>query len=342
MILLMIGIGTVRYALALAVLLLHADYVTFEVAQIAVLTFLYISGFLMERSFQQYSSGGRFLFNRALRVLPSFLVVAIATWWIIRIADDDFRRAFGFIYLREAVDSSQDSYPALGSIAALEWVSAQPYLGFESELVPQAWSIGNELVFYLTVPLLALLGTGALIAILSGSALFLVIQLLIRMEEFDYAIYTNVLATYLFFIAGYLVSRVLRERSGSAGPRRLWSGSWALVLILVAYFLEFPDRESPLLVMSYSVILMTLITLGPLGGNRGVESSLSRYMGKLSYPLYISHMIAIGILNKFSLLNVPILFLTSTLIAALLYYGVEKPVERLREKQKAPLRGPFE
>lgn len=338
----MIGIGTVRYALALAVLLLHADFVTFEVAQIAVLTFLYISGFLMERSFQRYSSGGRFLFNRALRVLPSFLVVAIATWWIIRVTDNDFRRAFGFIYLREAVDNSQDSYPTLGSIASVGWVSAQPYLGFESELVPQAWSIGNELVFYLTVPLLALIGTGGLFVILTGSALFLVLQLSIRVEEFDYAIYTNVFATYLFFIAGYLVSRILRDRPRSGDSHRPGSSSWALVWIFVAYFLEFPDRESPLLVISYSVILMTFITVGPLSANRGVESALSKYAGKLSYPLYISHMIAIGILNELSLLNVPILILASTLIAALLHFGVEKPVESLREKQKAPLRGPFE
>jgi peptidoglycan/LPS O-acetylase OafA/YrhL len=338
----MIGIGTVRYALALAVLLLHADFVTFEVAQIAVLTFFYISGFLMERSFQNYSSGKRFLYNRALRVLPTFLVVAMATWSIIRVAGNDFQRAFGFIYLREAVNSSQDSYPAPDSIARVEWASSQPYLGFESELVPQAWSIGNEMLFYLTVPLLALLGNAGLLVILSGSALFLALQIWLRMEEFDFAIYTNVFATYLFFITGYFVSLRLRRGTSFGESRHMWSGRVTLVLILLSYFLDLPDRLSPILVISYSAILITFITLGPLSANRGAEGFSSKLFGKLSYPLYISHMITIGFLNYLSILNVPILIVTSSLIAALLYLGVEKPVERLREKQKAPLRGPFE
>jgi peptidoglycan/LPS O-acetylase OafA/YrhL len=329
----MIGTGVFRYALALAVLFLHADFVTFEVAQIAVLTFFYISGFLMERSYSRYSSARRFLLNRSLRLLPIFLIVATATWTIITLATEEFRRAFGFIYLREATNYPQSS-PPIQSIAGIEWDGSIPYLGFESELIPQAWSIGNEMVYYLTVPLLALSKRRGLIALSLIGAAFLAIQLSLRIEEFDFFLYTNLLVTYAFFVVGFLTSRILKNQASVSEKLSLWSGRLGLVLVLLSYLFDFPDDASPLLVIFYSLVLIVTITLGPLSAAQGRERALSRFLGKLSYPLYISHMITIGILNYYSTLNLPWLIFTSLLLALILHLTIDQPIEELRSAIK--------
>lgn len=330
----MIGIGSVRFLLALAVLFLHADFVAFEVAQIAVLTFFFISGFLMQRAFLSYSSPWRFLVNRALRLIPAFLIVAALTWSIIAVSNEDFRRAFGFIYLRGAV--SHGGVPPLNSLGSVETDWSLPYFGFDSELVPQAWSIGNELVYYLTVPILALLGLRWLYLLLAGSIAFLVWQLLSRLDDFDYSIYTNTLATFAFFLLGYLISRST-ARLAPPRERRQSVARWSVIaLITLSYFLDFPDSISPLLVIGYSLLLISLILSGLLlsmaGGvsARASEGKISRWLGRISYPLYLSHMVTIGLLNNHSLLNPLTALLASTLLAWALLILVDDPIERVR------------
>lgn len=331
----MIGVGTVRFLLALAVLFLHADFVTFEVAQVAVLTFFFISGYLMERSFPRYSTPWRFLINRALRLVPAFLAVALLTWILIALSDNDFRRSFGFIYLRPAV-SHGDGGPPLTAFGMVESDWSVPYLGFDSELVPQAWSIGNELLYYVSVPILALMGVRWLYVLLATSIAFLASQVFFRFEDFDYSIYTNALATYFFFLLGYLISRsAIRPPSSME-----WSQSVArlsvIALIVLSYLLDFPDSISPLLVISYALLLISLITAGYLLTLRSVESSrigesrFSRWLGRISYPLYLSHMIMIGLLNYLSILNPITVLLGSITLAWLLLLLIEDPIERVR------------
>lgn len=332
----MLGLGSVRLLLAISVLLLHADFVTFEVAQIAVLTFFFISGFLMERSFPLYSSWQRFIFNRLLRLLPSFLFVALLTWLIIVTTSDDFRRSFAFIYLRPAAGYGPEVHPPLSALASTEIDWKLPYLGFESELVPQAWSIGNEIIYYLTIPLLALLGLRWLLVIASLSIAFLGSQLLLRGDDFDYAIYTNLLATFSFFLAGYLTSRFLDQRVLVPHRLRRVSAFLALTLIVASYLLVVPDSLSIPIVIAYVVILSALVVLGFLINGRRpgaeAESALSRLLGDASYPLYASHMIVIGYLNYFSALTPLLLIFTALLAALTIHLLLDRPLERARRR----------
>ena len=337
----MIGIGSIRLLLAISVLLLHGDFVRFEVAQIAVLTFFYISGFLMERSFTRYSSWQRFVFNRLLRLLPSLLLVSLATWLIIVNSSEEFRRSFGYIYLREATSYGPETPPPLTALATFEFDERLPYMGFQGELVPQSWSIGNEIVYYLTIPLLALLGLRWLILLTSLSVAFFLGQLIVRGDEFDYAIYTNLLSTYSFFIIGYLVSHLVKRDFQVPKVLQQISALLAPALIVASYFLKLSESLSPLIVNCYVITLSTLITLGFLvrvkGSNSEVEPAISRLFGSLSYPLYVSHMIVIGYLNHYSLLSPALLIATAFLLALAIYSLVDRPLEHWRLKVRRAL-----
>ncbi|MGA1609596.1 MAG: acyltransferase family protein [Candidatus Nanopelagicaceae bacterium] len=326
----MIGIGTIRFLLALAVLLLHADFVTFEVAQIAVLTFFFISGFLMEGAYRRYSSPGRFLINRALRLMPSLILVIFSTWMILVLSTEEFRRSFGFIYLRSATTYGRENPPPLSALASIEWDGAIPYLGFDSELVPQAWSVGNEMLYYVTIPFLAMMSRRWIASIAIASLTLLLVLLRSDYADFDYAVYTNLFATYIFFIMGYRLSKTWKIKIGGYarnGVRYLACG-----FIVATYFFDFPDTLSPLLVLSSAAFLISLITVGFLTSSQRVsdEGAPSKFLGKLSYPLYISHMMAIGLLNTWSILSIPTLIVFATMMATALYLVVDGPLEKVR------------
>jgi peptidoglycan/LPS O-acetylase OafA/YrhL len=329
----MIGIGSIRLLLAVSVLLLHADVVPFPVAQIAVLTFFYISGFLMERSLKRYATWQGFILNRLLRLLPTFLLISVATWLIIVNSSEEFRQSFGFIYLREASSYSSEAKPPISAFAAMEFQWETPYLGFESELVPQAWSIGNEIVYYATVPLLALMRLRGLITLVCISLAFLGTQLWQRGDDFDYIIYTNILAMYSFFLAGNLTSRFLSQGIMVETSLKQVSRWLVPALIIGSYFLQPSDYHAYPVVIGYTLILSLFITLGffaekePSGD---VEPAFSRLLGGASYPLYMSHMIVIGCLNYLSLLHLPILIITSLSLALVIHLLLDRPLERWR------------
>jgi peptidoglycan/LPS O-acetylase OafA/YrhL len=331
----MMGIGSIRFLLALVVLFLHADYVSFEAAQIAVLAFFFISGFLMQSAIQRYSSAFRFITNRVLRLLPTFLVVSLLIRAMMRFSSEEFRQSFVFIYLRPLIGyGSEDSIP-LKSFLTVEWDIKVPYLGFDSELVPQAWSIGNEMIYYLTVPLLALLGTRKIIALVAGSGIFLLVQLFMKWEKFDYLVYTNLLATYFLFGAGYLVSQFASAEPWFHGKSLALIRILTIALLVTLFWIDFPDSISPFLTILSALGLVTAISFGYLRMERASEGEISRFLGKLSYPLYLSHMIAIGVLNYLGVLSPLLLILASLILSMILYFLIERPIEVWRTRLRA-------
>jgi peptidoglycan/LPS O-acetylase OafA/YrhL len=98
--------------------------------------------------------------------------------------------------------------------------------------------------------------------------------------------------------------------------------------------LDFADTSSPLLVLGTASILISLITVGFLHDSHQMvgEEAPSKFLGKLSYPLYISHMIAIGLLNALSILSIPTAIIISTALATVFYLVVDGPLESLRSR----------
>lgn len=343
-------LGTLRFLLASVVVLLHADLLIFASAQVAVLTFYFLSGFIMSFAFRRYQSrtfaGLRFFANRLLRLAPSFLIVATLTHLTLMNSSDQFAIRFSHIYLRDLLAYKEEGSFNSETFFAIDAQLSQGYFGFISEYVPQGWSIGNELTFYLTVPLLALMSLRAKWSLWALSLTLLMAQSAINFDDFDYFVYTNALATYFFFISGYLLpsmSKALTSRLKVLNqlPTNI-TKLWVTLMLAVAIFAPKLTSESlnPLITLSITFLLIIAISLYSL---KSVEKPSPRdeFLGNLSYPLYISHIFVIGLTNalwEFSNLFIfsLIALIFSWVFSIVIYFIVEKPIELLRELIRQP------
>jgi peptidoglycan/LPS O-acetylase OafA/YrhL len=138
--------GTYRFVLALAVVVGHTGFApdAFGLGVCAVVSFLILSGYVMTLLAERYyASPDRvllFYLDRAGRIFPQFLFYLTITIVLV----NQHRIGFGFA-------SSCSSGDALYNALALP-LSWSQLIGIDCQYLPQAWSVGLELSFYLAVP----------------------------------------------------------------------------------------------------------------------------------------------------------------------------------------------
>lgn len=153
------SITAVRYLLALAVAVAHVNYLTggsvmFPITSYqGVCGFFTISGFLIIKSFH-HSEGkiGRYLFNRAVRILPSyFVVVIIATFALAGIstmpAGSYFSSGHTWRYLLANLSFMNFIEPSLPGVFDANDVT--------SAVNGSLWTMKIEWALYLSVPVAA-------------------------------------------------------------------------------------------------------------------------------------------------------------------------------------------
>jgi len=347
------SLGTLRFLLASVVVLLHTDLLAFASAQVAVLSFYFLSGFIMGFAFRRYQGRSlaalRFFLNRFLRLAPSFFLVVACTHLILVLSTDPFALRFSHIYLRDLLPYKAEGSVNPEALFALDSRLAEAYLGFASEYVPQSWSIGNELIFYLTVPILALLTLKAKWALWGSSLALFISQTILNFDDFDYFVYSNALATYFFFISGYLlpsIASLLTKENNSYLRRNEKKPKLVVlsVLLIVVIAPKFSSQSlNPLITLALTFALMAAIVFYTIA-NREDASQRDQFFGNLAYPLYISHIFVIGLTN--ALWEIPNIFIFSILALAcswvasiLIYFLVEKPIEVLRTLIRRPSPG---
>jgi peptidoglycan/LPS O-acetylase OafA/YrhL len=65
-------------------------------------------------------------------------------------------------------------------------------------------------------------------------------------------------------------------------------------------------------------------------------SKRDTYIGKLSYPIYVSHLMLLGVARHLGRWRGPVIILLSLLVAALLVHFVEDRVDRWRSRLRGP------
>ncbi|CAB3830198.1 MAG: acyltransferase [Achromobacter sp.] len=351
--------GMLRTLLALSVVLDHLGGGTTDWlvgGRLAVQLFYVISGFLISyvlTATDHYRGApGRFYANRALRLYPVYLAVAALTllayigggaaFW--RVYDGLPLAATLFLALSNLLILGQDWLMFFGidqgALAFTGSFARSDVPLYQGLLVPQAWTLGVEMSFYLIAPfvlhsprrLLVLLAASlALRAVLIASGIGL-------SDPWTYRFFPTELA---LFLAGSLSHQVLLPRWQAWSRRAAWLpelGTGLLALyVLVHFSIGLPHTlRDGLAVLLFAALL-------PLAFLFQSRHRLDKIIGELSYPIYICHALVIlffGWLLDGTQLRQPAMFTALVVagcigFAALLNSLIADPVERLRRRLRA-------
>ncbi|MFZ6012195.1 MAG: acyltransferase family protein [Bacteroidota bacterium] len=345
--------GIIRFLLALSVLIVHSDPIMgIEIlpGYLAVQLFYVISGFYMTLIFtEKYAVTNRPLYyfysNRLLRLYPLYaLVVALVT--LLSIVYGLSLGSFGKLqYYADQYSQSPDSLSSLMiilffniSLIGQDWITffnfadngVLEFIGLQSDIklqeflfIPIAWTIAVELFFYGLTPFVANKGLQKVIMVI---VLVLALRLLLHLfwgVSNGFSIYRFAPTEFFWFLLGVL-SYKLYQRQWLPGRRY---GLWLMAVVvlgLLTYRFLLADW----------VLFVVFVLSIPAIFYKVSASRIDRYIGELTYPLYISHTLFLMIVsaNRFPKVfgtGLPVLVMT-LIFSILCYHYFLKPLENVR------------
>lgn len=355
--------GLVRLLLALSVVLTHCNGIMglhFISGDTAVQAFFIISGFYMSLIWnEKYSNKNKayrlFITNRLLRLYPAYWVVLILTllsslvllvysdgqqsgrlYAFLENADKYNPASLLFLIFANIAIFFQDSLMFLGLNAQSgnlfftpDYSLTDPHV-FHFLLIPQAWSIALELIFYLMAPFLV---GKRLWIILLGIICSIGIRFCLTSAGYNHDPWTCRFypAELVFFLCGIVSYRFYRSRQMKKSGNLIQIGFLVfVVLATVLYtFADFPFKK---------VLYLLLITFAvPFIFEFTRRSSIDACIGDLSYPIYIAHIFVLNILSTLGLFSSDYfsiyLIITTILFSMLLYYIIIKQIEKFRQQR---------
>jgi len=351
--------GLIRALLAFTVVFAHSpwnDGVALVGGRNAVQLFYVISGFLIAhvlRTNATYLNPISFYANRALRIYPTYYVVLLLSLGPALLTNSpflDFTRHAGatattLLTIANVTIFGQD-WAMFGQVVggdlslAIDFTQADTPL-YRGLIIPQAWTLGVELTFYLLAPFL-LKRSSVIVAAL-------VLSLTARAWLFHVGIGATDPWSYRFFPAelSLFLLGALANRWGLAvwrqtlpNPQRLAQASALAVATLAALICAYSMVPLPEAVKTVALIGIFVILL-PLTFLHRPRGRWDRWLGELSYPVYIGHILMIlvvGIVLRrlqwqmdaaaLTLFNLAL----SIAFASLLNLLLERPLERLRAR----------
>lgn len=178
----------------------------------------------------------------------------------------------------------------------------------DSYIAVGAWSIGNEIFFYLCFPILLFLKHKyqiilAAILIIGLFIVFLIPDFLVTREGlFIWKSYISPLNHLLFFFAGITLYNNRDKLTRLKNPSRLI----LLLILMILILLPYGERTDLVIGFSrifYSILMLTIVAL-VVNLNEFKNSLLhkiSDHLGKISYSLYLVHPLVWGIYGYFNL-----------------------------------------
>ncbi len=314
--------GQLRVMLALAVLLEHtggfAGYWMIG-GSLAVQAFFIISGFYMglvlNERYDRPELNRAFWTNRAIRIYGIyflFLALYVAVFALIHWRTGSspldpylsgrfaLGERIGFGLLNLTVIGQDLPLWLTSTDGRLVWTggpfTAGPDAVFHFMAIPVAWSLSLELIFYLLAPFIARRPWQQI-------ALLMALSLVLRIacaafglisDPFSYRFFPFELA---LFLAG-----VLAYKTWAARPE-VWEQPWArglalsLPLATLAYPLLRGDWSADLFFVPSRIGYLLLVACAlPAAHGWSRNSKLDRLIGELSYPLYLNHLLVLGLL----------------------------------------------
>lgn len=337
--------GLIRLLLALIVVHSHYDYgdLYLLTGHEAVQGFFVVSGFYMALVLDgKYTNARDFYRARLLRLAPMFylatalslflllafdyhfsttreelralmadpLAAVLYVWWSLCALGQELSFSIGLDRVHGGLRVVSSSYQSLWKMAP----------------VVQTWSLSLELVFYACAPLLVRLGTLRLLLVTAAS---LALAGLVHLTPYgDHVFFVRFAPMELWYFA----AGILSYRLYKALPRQASSWDLFAVALLVLFVLGLGMGQGH---WTRSMILAAaLVALMPLAF-RGLRSSgTDRMLGRMTYPLYLLHLLAVTAFERY----LPEAPFWQVAIAALClglagYCLVEIPLERMLRRR---------
>jgi peptidoglycan/LPS O-acetylase OafA/YrhL len=349
--------GILRLLLALSVAIDHFGGVfgfRMGPGSAEVEAFFVISGFYMYLVLHEryYATGVKsFYIARYFRLLPTYLVVLAATvaflslsgtsqkfgmtidQWTSRIAAADPIFA-GYAVLSNVLILFNDLFMFLGfDGGSAHWTkhfNDSPVPAYEFLWIPQSWSLGVELAFYIVAPSLLLNARRMALAV----TLSLGVCLALRAMGFPYDPFGHRLfpAVLYLFLMGALSCWFWRGRDSTERTRM---AGWTALGFLSAWMLAWHYLPFSVEVKKYVLLCVTAATLGPIFALTR-QLKWDNVLGELSYPIYVVHLLALAVAGVAAASWVNELALAITVAASIgLVVVIERPAETWRKKLSA-------
>jgi peptidoglycan/LPS O-acetylase OafA/YrhL len=330
--------GTMRLLLALAVVFGHApgwgqiqqnatDPIRPIAPYYAVQAFFVLSGFYMEMVRSRYSAADRWIFwsNRYSRLICSYLVVVFITVLAASLYPD---RAPTFqSYQPNGFVERAALFIANFSIFGTDIVAFLDVKSLAGLVVPQSWSLGVELLFYLLVPFLWITPTRYILLIIGASLALRAGIFASSLPAFPWQqrFFPSEVA---FFFLGMLSYRH-RQSLISVMPNFV-----ALPIVVIGALFSGWLNSSNTLTFSIAMGFLLCLTL-PAVWETSRTRKFDRLIGELSYPIYLVH-ISVGyfFLPAQSMWHGGLLVLLSIAAAIPLYFFIDRPLDSWREKRR--------
>ena len=354
--------GFIRLLLAISVIIAHS-YPIFGLKLLggegAVQAFYVISGFYMtfilnEKYIGKNGSYKLFITNRLLRLYPVYwtvllLAVMIAFISALQSSGVDFGKmqpykdyistmnpvSLIFLIFTNLFMLFQDTVMFLGLNTSTghlfftpDFRQTDPQL-YSFLMVPQAWTIGIEIMFYLIVPFLVKRKWWVISIIIFLSVLLRIVlyQNGLKHDPWSYRFFPTEIVYFLLGMLSYSVYKKLQNLK----PRAIYL---YLVFGFILCFTLLFDRI-PMHGKSY-LFLVTFSACIPFIFFMSRKWKIDRYLGELSYPIYISHILVQTVLIQLNVEDIGIgkgltLTMVTILVAVILNEFVMKRLELVRQ-----------
>lgn len=307
--------GVYRLILAILVLLSHCGIKLpgYNQGVTAVVSFLIISGYvitkLISSKFPNKCDIKEFYYDRALRLFPQFIFYLILTSALYLIFDGTEKMSISQFFVNAFM-------LPLNTFA----VYNNDYI-----IVPQSWSLGLELQFYLLIPFILLSKKKAAWAVAS---IILFLPAYLGIVNTDYFGYRMLTGTLFIFLLGSMMAG--NER------RSLWIiYAVSAVMLVLSVSLEGLSHEFNKEVLSGVLIGVPTVWLLFKVKIRNKWDSLA---GDLSYGVYLNHLMFFYAYNKlgFNVLTIEgaMLIMGSSMTMSYISLRIiEQPFFRIRHKR---------
>jgi peptidoglycan/LPS O-acetylase OafA/YrhL len=272
--------GFYRFVLALCVYFSHCDvYVLgLNIGVVAVISFNMLTGYVMTILFGRYYEGvpliHLFYIDRIARLFPQFIFYVLVSYGFISLL------GLSNIFIRDV-----DAHALVLNLLMLPLAINFAILP-HATILPQAWSLGLELTFYMVFPFMFLSGTRTSLAVVASLSMCVFIAAYLGLIDTDTFGYRLLPGTLFMFIIG--MSFADQRFAIPHLP------SVAVLVLLVLLLGMILNTEIAAKQFNKEVVIGSLIGISALLVLRNIRfSQLDAFLGNLSYGMFLNNFLLI-------------------------------------------------